>query len=642
MIERVKKMGKLVLIAVGMLQGNLLAQTKPHILWITIEDSSPQFFGCYGNPMAKTPAIDKLAAEGIRFVNAFSPGTVCSPSRAAIITGIKTQESGMGHHRSSIPLPSNIQGFPYYLKQAGYYTSNNSKEDYNVAEGKKFSANAWHESSGKAGWAARAPGQPFFSVINIPESHQAYTMVEPYDKYAATILAHLDESEQVKEGDIVMPPFYRNTPAMRKEHARVYNAISLTDKRVGEILSRLEADGLRDSTIIFFFADHGEGIPRGKTNGVNLGHRVPMVLWFPPMYQHLSPWGKPGAVATDLVDFEDLAPTVLKLAGGEVPVHLNGRDFIGRSPSDKRTDLLFLSNDRADSGPDLVRSATDGRYFYSRNFHPYLPQQRFIRYFSISPIFKLMWQDLADKQLDSLQRSLFEARPAEYLFDIENDSWETKNLINDASLQSLLEKMRTGVLEQMINGRDVHLLPEYELKLLAEKRTPYEFRQDVSVFPAERVAAAAALSGRRDGTALKAQQKLLTDSEKLVRYWAVTGLLSHGPGQLKTIKKSLRLAMSDSYPPVQLLAALLCFEQFGDKKARDLLEAFIQHENADLALLAVSNLLYSKNAKMYLPTVEVVLKKNQLANKQSKLPFFLTEAMNDFIEWRKVENIQAD
>lgn len=139
---------------------------KPNILWITIEDTSPQFIGCYGNEAASTPVIDGLASEGVRFTNAFSTGTVCSTSRSTIITDVRTYELGTGNHRSQYPIPEHIKGFPYYLQQQGYYVTNNSKADYNLKDEKGFIQEAWHESSPKAGWWDREEGQPFFAIFN--------------------------------------------------------------------------------------------------------------------------------------------------------------------------------------------------------------------------------------------------------------------------------------------------------------------------------------------------------------------------------------------------------------------------------------------------------------------------------------------
>jgi len=267
----------------------VIAQQKPNILWVTIEDTSPQFIGCYGNKDARTPVIDKLAREGIRFTNAFSTGTVCSPSRSCIITGVKTYKTGTGNHRSNYPVPGFIKGFPYFLQKEGYYTTNNSKTDYNVANPQQFTKEAWDESSNKAGWWNRKPGQSFFAVFNFMDSHQSRTMTESYEWYLNNVISKLPENKRIGENEFDMPPFYNDSPEMRKQFARVYNSIKLTDNKIGELLDRLDKDHLKDSTIIFFYADHGEGIPRGKTNGINLGYRVPFVIWFPEIYKDLSP-----------------------------------------------------------------------------------------------------------------------------------------------------------------------------------------------------------------------------------------------------------------------------------------------------------------------------------------------------------------
>ncbi|WPP51804.1 sulfatase family protein [Catalinimonas niigatensis] len=517
-----RKEGRLVLLfSCCLLINSFSYAQQPNILWITIEDTSPQFIGCYGNQDARTPVIDQLAKEGVRFNNAFSTGTVCSPSRTAIITGVKTYKTGAGNHRSKYPIPDFIKGFPYFMQQQGYYVTNNSKTDYNVKDEKAFIEEAWDESSNEAGWWNRKSGQPFFAVFNYNDSHQSRTMTHSYEWYQEEVLAKLPAEDRIGENDFEMPPFYRDSPEMRKQFARVYNSIKLTDLNIGELLARLKSDQLMDSTIIFFYADHGEGIPRGKTNGINLGYRVPFVVWFPPMYQHLSPWGT--AVVTDeLISFEDLAPSMISLAGAKVPDYLKGRVLIGKE-RDKPVDKLFLSSDRSDNGIDLVRTVTDGRYVYSRNFMPFMPEVRYIRYMEIGEIKQHMREDEAANKLNPLQQSLFEPRPAEYLYDIENDLWETQNLVNNPAMRPLLEKWRTALEDEVLSSRDVLFLPEYALGLLSENITPYEFRLDKKQYPIKEIYAAASLSGKRTKDTANQQIKLLQSPDKIIRYWAITG-----------------------------------------------------------------------------------------------------------------------
>jgi arylsulfatase A-like enzyme len=580
-------------------------QPKPNILWITIEDTSPQFLGCYGNLNASTPVIDKLAEEGVRFANAFSTGTVCSPSRTAIITGVKVYETGTGNHRSKYPVPDFVKGFPYYLQQQGYYTTNNAKTDYNVRGDKDFIKEAWNESSNKAGWWNRQPGQPFFAVFNYNESHQSRTMTMKYDWYLENVLNHLSVEDRIGENDFELPPFYRDSPEMRRQFARVYNSIKLTDNRVGELLNRLETDNLKDSTIIFFYADHGEGMPRGKTNGINYGYRVPFIIWFPEMYKHLSPWGSAGAVPDELVDFSDLAPTLISLAGGEIPEHMSGRPYLGQQRK-VPVEYLNLSSDRSDNGIDMVRTVTDGRYVYSRNYLPFIYEARYIRYMEIGKIKQQMRDDLASGNLNELQESLFEDRPAEFLFDIENDLWETKNLAMDADYQPVLDLMRDRLNSEVIESRDVMFLPEYEIGLLADSTTAYEFRIDETNYPLEAIYEAASLSGFRGKDITKKQIEMLKSSNNIIRYWAALGLRSQIKDDLEPYSATIVKMMDDVYPPVAVTSSAIVWELSGSKQAEVNLKQFCASNNLDISLMSVNYLLYSKNKGPFVETIRKV------------------------------------
>lgn len=600
-------MYKLLLLFLLIMGNTAFAQPKPNILWITIEDTSPQFIGCYGNENARTPVIDKLAAKGIRFTNAFSTGTVCSPSRTAIITGVKTYKAGTGNHRSKYPVPEFIKGFPYYLQQQGYYTTNNSKTDYNVANEKEFIAEAWNESSGKAGWWDRKPGQPFFAVFNYNESHQSRTMTETYNWYVENVYNQLLPNERIGDNDFEMPPFYFDSPEMRKQFARVYNSIKLTDNKIGELLARLEKDKLKDSTIIFFYADHGEGMPRGKTNGINYGYRVPFIIWFPEMYKHLSPWKKAGIVSDELIDFTDLAPTIISLAGGEIPEHFEGRPFLGKNRK-KPVEHLFLSSDRSDNGIDMARTVTDGRFVYSRNFMPFINEARYIRYMEIGEIKQQMRKDLAENKLNPLQKSLFEPRLAEFLFDIKNDLWETNNLAENIDYKPVFEKMRELMKEEILKSRDVMFLPEYEIALLSETIPAYEFRLNLEKNPLEAIYKAASLAGFRGKEVAAKQIEMLKSPYKIVRYWAIMGLRSQNKEDLLSFSEDILKSMEDNYPPVAATASAIAYEMFNNKTAEENLKKFCTHENLQISLLAINYLLYTKNRKPFVETIHEVQK----------------------------------
>lgn len=579
---------------------------RPNILWITIEDTSPQFIGAYGNTSANTPNIDALAAGGIKFMNAFSTGTVCSPSRSCIVTGIKTYKLGTGNHRSFVPVPDYVKGFPYYLQQAGYYTTNNKKTDYNIAHVKDFINEAWDENSGTAGWWNRKPGQPFFAVFNFMESHQSRTMTWPYGMYKKEIYDKLRPEERIADDAFPLPPIYQDSPELRKQFARVYNSLRFTDNKIGDLLKRLEKDHLRDSTIIFFYSDHGEGMPRGKTNGINYGYRVPMVIWFPPKYAHLSPWGKAGSVSTELVDFEDLAPTVISLAQGKVPDYMTGRIWIGKDRT-LPVNQLFLSNDRSDNSPDMVRTITDGRFVYSRNFMPFEPELRYIRYMEIGAIKQQMRADLKEGKLNDFQKSLFQPRSPEMLYDIKKDLWEEHNLANDPAYADQLARYRKTLIDHMISEQDVLLLPEYQTNTISKSgEFLFEHRQNPKLFPVKNIAEVAALSGFRNSETTKKQVKFLGDVNNIIRYWAIVGLRCQSTKDLGPYKNEIKKATNDSYPPVSIYAAAIAYDSFNSQKAAEILKKYCLDPNNDLALMAINLLSYVDKSDPFIETIKAV------------------------------------
>lgn len=587
--------------------------SKPNILWITIEDTSPQFIGAYGNSDAKTPNMDRLAEEGVRFNNAFATNTVCSASRSTIITGVETYKMGTGNHRSDFPIPEYIKGFPFYLQQQGYYTSNNSKTDYNVKDMETFTQEAWVESSDTAGWWNRKEGQPFFSVFNIMTSHQSRTMTWPYKQYESNVLNNIQENDRIQESAFSMPPFYQDTPAMRKQFARVYNSIQLTDTRIGVLLDRLEEDGLKENTIIFIYADHGQGIPRGKTNGINLGYRVPFLLWFPEKYKDLSPWGTQ-VVTDELVSFEDLAPTMISLSGGNPPDHMKGRILLGEDRSEP-VDHLFLSSDRADNGIDMIRTVTDGRYIYSRNYLPFLPQLMYIHYFEIGKIQQDMRNDFAQGELNELQQSLFEPRPAEYLYDIKNDLWETDNLINDPQSQPILKRMRKLLRNNILQSRDIMFLPEYEIRQISHQTIPYEYRLNSTQYPLEEIYKIASLSGQRGKEITKQQIKALESPQKIIRYWAIMGLRSQPSTVIQQYREEIEMSIEDPYLPAAITASSIAYNKFGSSEAKSKFINTLTEDNDEILLLTVNHLLYTNNQAPFIKAIKEVLKRKDVSYK---------------------------
>ncbi len=577
-------MKKILLAFLCILTFSVSAVDKPNVLWLTIEDTSPIYIGCYGNSSAITPAIDSLAANGVRFTNAYSTGTACSPSRSCIITGMRPAATGNGHHRSAFPLSTKVKGFPSYLKAAGYYTSNNYKTDYNTSNAQRLIDESWNESSGQAHWRKRADGQPFFSIFNFADSHQSRTMTEPYEWYLQTVYNKLPEEYKVSYEDVFVPPFYRDSREMRKHMARMQNSINITDKQIGERLAQLEADGLMDETIIFFYSDHGEGMPRAKGNGIAQGYQVPMVIYFPEKYAHLNPWGQ-GSEVTEVVSFEDLAPTMLSLAGVTIPEHYRGRAFLGAARTEDP--YVYGGRDRIESSQDFARSVMKDSFIYVRNFMTDRPEYNFMKYYDISEVSKAIRHDYWDGKLNEVQSLLMKPqRDQEFLFNISADPYEINNLAYDESYAALKEELSTQLKKEMREVKDVHLLPEYHLDLVTN---PYDARLDDTILPIDTVLNVAWLSGSGPDVAAE-QIKALESSIDLVRYWALVGLRAQTDELLKTYESELKSALADSYIPAQIEAAYICYRVFADEAAKTQLADFATNSNTFIATAAVQNI----------------------------------------------------
>ncbi|MDE0424019.1 MAG: sulfatase-like hydrolase/transferase [Candidatus Poribacteria bacterium] len=404
---------------------------RPNILWISVEDTTPRF-GCYGDPIARTPNIDRLAAGGCRFPNAFSTAGVCAPSRSAIITGMYQTSIGTHHHRTThthestpdLPTPYSVVPPPYvktfteYLRGAGYYCTNNSKTDYQFTP----PITAWDDNSNQGHWRNRSDGQPFFSVFNPIVTHES-GMWEKEDRPLTT-----------NPDDVELPPYLPNTPKARAALARQYDNLATADARVGELLDQLEADGLAENTIVFLWSDHGEGLPRGKRWPYDAGIRIPLIVrWHEVLH--------PGSESDQLVSLIDLGPTVLSLCGVQAPQHLHGQPFLG--PEKVEREYIFATRDRLDLSYQMLRAVRDKRYKYIRNYYPEQPYLLWDPYRNDHPVMQEMWRLHTEGKLEGDQLAMFQSpRPAEELYDLENDTYELNNLAENAAHANVLKRMR--------------------------------------------------------------------------------------------------------------------------------------------------------------------------------------------------------
>lgn len=559
------------------------AADRPNILWITLEDTSPQFIGAYGNPAARTPNLDRLAARGIRFTRAFAPAPVCSSARSSLITGVDCFRLGTSNHRSAWPIPTSIRGFPAFLREAGYHTTNNAKTDYATSEERRLTAESWHRSSPVAGWWQRQAHEPFFAVFNYLEPHQSRVMTWPYAQYQAEVLAPLRPENRVAEDAFAMPPFLPDTADYRQEVARIYNGIALADQRIGELLARLQADGLADDTIIFCYADHGEAIPRGKANPIGLGYRVPFIVVFPEKWQHLNPWGPAGTVSDELITFVDLAPTLLSLAGVTPPAYQTGRALLGthRRPAPA---FVFGGRNRIDEAEACSRTATDGRYVYTRHFLPSIELKR-AKYFEVSAIVRSLRADFSAGRLTPAQAAMMLPEPTEVLYDLEQDPWEMHNLAGDPAHAERLSRMRVALREHIISSGDVGLLPEYELgRLAAVGTTPYAHGQSLDRTIRTRQLDVAEIATRP----LPDQQVLAIlrgPDAGVLSYWAAVAVRLNAAYDRQGLDPAKL-----SYPPAQIELAAARYQFDHDEKAAALLRQFATSSDATLRLHALQRI----------------------------------------------------
>lgn len=425
------------------------AADRPNILWIIAEDLSPDL-GCYGNRVVRTPNLDRLAAEGMRFTRAYVTGPVCSASRSAIATGMYQTSIGAHNHRShrddGYRLPEPVRVFTYYLREAGYHTSNlrnshglqgTGKTDFNFEAGQVFDGEDWSE---------RRRGQPFYAQINFSETHRAFRRFT---------------ENPVDPARVELPPYYPDHPAVRLDWALYLDTVQHLDVKVGRVLERLKREGLWEDTIVFFFSDHGRPMPRGKQFLYEEGIRIPLIVRIPEKYRVEG--YQPGTVSDALISAIDITATTLWLAGLELPRHFHGRPFFG--PDVQRRAYIIAARDRCDETIDRIRCVCERRFKYIRNFFPERPYaQQNVYKDTMYPTLRVM-RDLYEQGRLSGAAAAFLAptRPEEELYDLVADPWEIHNLAAHPEFRSTLERMRR-ILDQWIRTTsDQGQYPEKEL-----------------------------------------------------------------------------------------------------------------------------------------------------------------------------------
>ena len=452
----------LLILFVGTMFENVQAAEKepPNILWITCEDMSPRL-ACYGDETVSTPRLDQLASESVRYTHCFGTYGVCAPNRHTLIMGMYPTSTGAMAMRTwkrtsalqlitdpelrALPVyeatpPAEAKCFTEYLRTAGYYCTNNSKTDYQF----RPPITAWDESNAKAHWRNRPDKTtPFFSVFNFTITHESKTF-----KQSSPSVVNPDE--------VTLPPYYPDTSIVRRDLARQYDNIITLDGQVGKVLDQLKQDGLDQNTIVFFFSDHGDGLPRAKRWVYDSGIHVPFLVRFPD--------GKmAGTTCDDLVSFVDFAPTMLSLIQLSIPEYMEGFPFLGKQATEKR-DYIFAFRDRMDPSPERIRSVRDHRYKYVRNYRTDLPYIGFLPYRDQAGIMQEIHRlkDAGELGPDQWQFTM-QSKPAEEFYDTQTDPHEIHNLADKPEYSEMISKFRK-VHEQFVEEHgDLGDRPETEL-----------------------------------------------------------------------------------------------------------------------------------------------------------------------------------
>jgi N-sulfoglucosamine sulfohydrolase len=436
---------------------------RPNILWITTEDMSPHI-PAFGDSTVETPHIDRLAKEGIRYTNFYSVYGVCAPSRAAIITGMYPTTIGAMHMRTmkrtaaidliddpellAIPTyeavpPPDVRCFTEFLRMEGYYCTNNSKTDYQFAP----PITAWDDNSKRGHWRNRPAGKPFFAVFNIDITHESQ------------VWTRKNEPLRVDPAKVPLPPYYPDSPIIRRDIARNYDNIMEMDKQVGELMQQLEEDGLLENTIVFFYSDHGSGLPRSKRWVYDSGIKAPLIIRFPDGRSK-------GSVDDQLISFIDLAPTMLSLLDVPVPKYMQGQAFLGAQKSPEARKYVYAARDRMDPATETIRAVRDKDFKYIKNYRPDEPWVKFLPYRDQMELMQELLRIGKNNGASlppSQQWIVAQTKPPEELYDTRVDPYEVNNLAEDPKFAQKLAELRRAHKRWKEETGDLGHIPEPEL-----------------------------------------------------------------------------------------------------------------------------------------------------------------------------------
>ena len=582
-----------------------LGAERPNILWITSEDNSP-YLGCYGDPLAQTPQLDRLASQGIRYRNAFANAPVCSSARTTLITGMYGTSLGVHHHRSRVRIPENFKLYPEHLRAAGYYCTNNSKTDYNLAGAPR----PWDESSNQAHYRKRPAGKPFFAVFNLTTTHES--QVAPKGGKSTF---------RIPPEKITLPPFHPDTPEIRRDWANYYDQMTIMDGQVGALLAELEQAGLADDTIVFYCGDHGGALPRGKRNIHDSGTRVPLIVRIPPKFARLAPVAAGGWVEQP-VSFVDLPVTFFSLVDAPIPANYEGRPFLGENKAAPR-DFVFLFRGRMDERYDMVRAVRDREFRYVRNYSPHRPWGQHYSYpFEVQPSMRSWFAEFEAGRCNEVQSAYWKPKPAEEFYRIADDPHELRNLANDRQHATRRAELERKLRATMVETRDTGFIPEGMFERLAGKKTIHDYAQS-SAYPIERIVDLAGKASSRDARHLGDLRAALNDAHPVIRYWGALGCVVL---QKKSAPAKARLLelLRDDWADVRVVAAEALGYHGKAEPAVSALAEVVRSKQLHEALAALNTLEYMwKSGHVPLSRVQSIVRDLKLAEPADRIPRYL-------------------
>ncbi|MFR9547153.1 MAG: sulfatase [Rikenellaceae bacterium] len=551
-------------------------EEKPNIVWFLTEDLSPHFLALFNDGRGcQTPNLEKLSGEGMLYPNAYSNAPVSSAARTTLITGCYAPsfEGSFHRHIEINPMPEGLNMFPTYLREAGYYTINAKKTDYNV----ELDQEAWDNINGELDtWRTRPrKSQPFFMQRSVLTTHESKLLFDE-DTYNNVETRHNPEN-------VYLLPHVPDTPLMRYTYATIYDRIEETDAELGELIRMLEVDGEADNTIIFFFGDNGGVTPGTKGYTDNVGVQVPLVVYVPEKWRKQFN-AEAGTVREDLVSFIDFAPTTLNMAGAEIPERIDGIAFLGEDAV-RGNESVVCYGDRFDELYSFNRSIRKGNFRYERNYQPYQTQSLFALYRYKQMAFR-EWKELYAKgELNGAQSRFFEAQGVEELYDLSSDPNELNNLAVDPRYAKKLKELRGDLNSYLLEKCDLGFYPENIIHERAmENPDNFGKANHKSIKAYMEIADLQRLEFKKAESKL---QKALDSEDEVEQWWGLTTCAAFGKSaySLAPMAEALLNHNRSYIRSKAMLFLLMCGEKFTSAQ----LKALFDDSRKDAETLLILN-----------------------------------------------------